>query len=161
VIDPVSVGAMIAALAASKAVDKAAEKAAEKVGERAAESGWGLGARIVDRVRCWFDDTGQADGLAALEAAESTGAPESAEAKELAEIVAGEVRGLNPDSKLVRDLSGWLEAARNDDVLGPLLDRVSIDVRSTSSSNTAAVTGNDNVVVQGNNGPVNITQTKR
>lgn len=157
-IDPVSIGAVVAGLAASKAAEKAAEKASEKLGEQAAESGWGLGARIVGRVRSWFSDNGKVDQLAALEAAETSGDPASAEAEALATVVEQEVAALPEQAGVASDLSDWCQLALKDPVLSEALASITIDVRTTniSKTNTADVDGSGNVVIQDAGGDVNV-----
>ncbi len=160
-IDPVSIGAVVATLAASKAAEKAVEKASETLAEQAAESGWGLGARIVGRVRSWFTDNGKADELAALEAAEASGDPSSPEAKTLEAIVAKEVAALPEQAGVTADLSQWCQLASDDTVLSKVLDGVVVDVRTTNvtKSNVSNIEGSVNVVVQDVGHGVNVDRS--
>ena len=76
--DPVTLGLMVAALVAKRAL--------EQVGEQAGDAGWGMLAKVSERVRGWFLRRGDKAAVDALDVVEA--APDSMRA---AEALAGAV----------------------------------------------------------------------
>jgi hypothetical protein len=92
--DPGSLGLMVAGLVAKKAL--------EKVAERAGGAGWEALGRVSQRVRAWFAERGDAEGLRALDVVEA--APDSPRAQE---ALAGEVaRAAKEEPHVAEELVG-------------------------------------------------------
>jgi hypothetical protein len=86
-----------------------ARKALEAPGDHAGESAWGLLGRVGDRVRNWFGDRDDAEGLHALERAES--APGHRHGLEA--LAASIARAAKADPDGATDLSLLLDAIRS------------------------------------------------
>lgn len=92
--DPVALGLTVAGLVAKKALEKA--------GEQAGAAGWGMLGRVSQRLRDWFADRDEPDGVRALELVEA--APDSQRA---VEALAAEVtRTAEADPAGARQLEG-------------------------------------------------------
>ena len=99
--DPATLGLVAAGLVAKKGLEAA--------GDEAGESAWGLLGRVADRVRNWFGDRDDADGLRALELVEK--APDSdLSVKALADHITRAAK-VDPDS--ATDLALLLHAIKS------------------------------------------------
>jgi hypothetical protein len=99
-VDPATLGLIAAGLVAKKGL--------ETVGDNAGESAWGMLGRIADRVRNWFGDRDDTEGLRALELVEA--APDSPRSIEgLARRITAAAQA-DPDS--ATDLALLLDAIR-------------------------------------------------
>ncbi len=109
VVDPVSIGTVVAVLAGRKVVDA--------VGSKVGEAGWGLGNKLLDRVRSWLRDTDEdvERALGELEAAED---PSDGWVAELAQMVDAR---LVAAPKVAQDLTALVELVRQDPDLALLI----------------------------------------
>ena len=145
--DPVTIGATVALLAAKRAGEKALEKAAERVGEKSGEAGWGLGAKILDKVRGLFSYTSD-EALQELEAVEAAAEPSDEQVNGLAATVS---KQLEVASKVAGELAPMIEAAHNDPELAPLLSTAG-SVAEGSMVITQTVSNSSGVVQIGSAG---------
>jgi hypothetical protein len=100
VMDPATLGLVAAGLVAKKALEAA--------GDKAGDSAWGLLGRVGDRVRNWFGDNDDADGLLALELVEK--APDSQQSIEVLATRITRAAKTDPDGAM--DLSLLLDAIK-------------------------------------------------
>jgi hypothetical protein len=98
--DPATLGLVAAGLVAKKGLEAA--------GEKAGESTWGLLGRVGNRVRNWFGDRDDADGLRALELVEA--APDSQRSVEA--LAACITRAAKSDPDSATDLALLIDAIK-------------------------------------------------
>jgi len=98
--DPATLGLVAAGLVAKKGLEAA--------GDKAGESPWGLLGRVADRVRNWFGDRDDAEGLRALELVEA--APDSQRSVEALAARITSAAKADPDS--ATDLALLLDAIK-------------------------------------------------
>lgn len=144
--DPISIAATVALLAGKKVV--------EKIGDKAGDAGWGLGNKILDKVRGWFSVTDKV-ATKQLEAVEEATDPTEEQVSELAALI---TERLKAAPTIADELAPMVEAAHNDAELAPLLTTSdSVVAASTVINQSASGTGHIQVGQAG--GDVNIDTT--
>lgn len=98
--DPATLGLVAAGLVAKKGLEAAGDKAGESV--------WGMLGRVADRVRNWFGDRDDTDGLRALELVEA--APDSQRSVEA--LAARITRAAKSDPDSATDLALLIHAIK-------------------------------------------------
>lgn len=98
--DPATLGLVAAGLVAKKGLEAA--------GGKAGESAWGMLGRVADRVRNWFGDRDDTDGLRALELVEA--APDSQRSVEA--LAARITRAARSDPDSATDLALLIDAIK-------------------------------------------------
>ncbi len=142
-VDPVSIGTVVAVLAGKKVV--------EAVGSKVGEAGWGLGNRVLDRVRDWFRNTDK-DAEKALGELEAVADPTGQQVAELAQLVDAR---LEAAPSVAEDLAVLVGLVRQDPELGPLIpsggstalggDVVNVHSSGDRATNVGKVEGDMNI----------------